>query len=181
MTMPPLISLAGMRFDRLVVIRRAGHNPRRQVLWLCGCDCGSETTVRGTDLRRSMVRSCGCLRDEKTRQRAVGRRGSAHPSFKHGRPSEYNAYRNAKDRCTRRRNHAWKRYGGRGIKFLFTSYEHWVSVLGPKPSPSHSVDRFPDNNGNYEPGNVRWATWTEQNRNKSQGLKLQPLQRKLIK
>lgn len=86
-------------------------------------------------------------------------------------PSEYNAYRNAIGRCTRENHHAWDRYGGRGI----TVCEEWLERnvgfwrffdhIGPKPSPELSLDRI-DNDGNYEPGNVRWATGSEQQQNK---------------
>jgi hypothetical protein len=75
----------------------------------------------------------------------------------------------AKQRCTNPNGAEFERYGGRGIKFLFDSVEtatRWVAaVLGPKPSRHHSIDRI-DNNRHYEPGNLRWATAAEQNRNK---------------
>lgn len=74
---------------------------------------------------------------------------------------EYTAYINAKHRCTNPKDPKWKDYGGRGIKFLFTSFEQWFAELGPRPGPLFSVDRK-DNNEGYEPGNVRWATKSEQ-------------------
>jgi len=75
------------------------------------------------------------------------------------------AYSSAKNRCNNTRNKNYYCYGGRGIKFLFTSLEQWVSELGPRPTPKHSVDRR-NNNGNYAPGNVRWATKKQQRKNK---------------
>lgn len=81
---------------------------------------------------------------------------------------EYQAWSQAKDRCTNPRSHAWENYGGRGIKFLFDSFEEWFAELGPRPEgvdkngqALYSVDRI-NNNGHYEPGNVRWATSKEQ-------------------
>lgn len=75
----------------------------------------------------------------------------------------------AKYRCTNPDSVSYKLYGGRGIQFLFESVEEaakWVIAnLGPRPTKKHSVDRI-DNSRHYEPGNLRWATATEQNRNK---------------
>jgi hypothetical protein len=73
------------------------------------------------------------------------------------------AYNQAQKRCANLNN---PNYGGRGIKFLFTSFEQFFAEVGAKPTPKHSLDRFPDNDGNYEPGNVRWATSSQQNKNK---------------
>src|ERR1700739_2277923 len=76
--------------------------------------------------------------------------------------TERRAYSDAKQRCTNRKNGGWPLYGGRGIKFLFGSFAEFYRHLGPKPTPKHTLDRFPDTNGNYEIGNVRWATIGQQ-------------------
>ena len=83
---------------------------------------------------------------------------------------EYAAWNAAKHRCTNPHNKQWKDYGGRGIKFLFTSFEQFIAELGPRPSPQHSLDRK-NNDGNYEHGNVRWATKAEQLGNRRNTLK----------
>jgi hypothetical protein len=70
---------------------------------------------------------------------------------------EYVAYQNAKRRCTGEKLPCYKDYGGRGIEFRFASFDEWFSELGLRPTPEHSVDRI-NPNGNYESGNVRWAT-----------------------
>jgi len=77
---------------------------------------------------------------------------------------EYKAYTDAKGRCTNPRSQAWHNYGGRGIRFLFASYEDFIKCVGPRPA-GLSLDRI-DNDSHYEPGNVRWATPSEQERNK---------------
>jgi hypothetical protein len=78
----------------------------------------------------------------------------------HERSPEYIAYFSARGRCMRNRE-----YKKRNIQFLFTSFTQWVKALGKRPSPSHSVDRI-DDDGPYAPDNVRWATWSEQMRNR---------------
>ena len=79
---------------------------------------------------------------------------------------EHEAYMSAKSRCTDPNMVCWLHYGGRGIRFLFKSFEEFFQELGLRPTPQHSVDRFPNSDGNYEKGNVRWATKTEQNLNR---------------
>lgn len=77
------------------------------------------------------------------------------------RRAEYRAYHHAKNRCNNPKDKGYKYYGGRGIEFRFTSFEEFIAHIGPRPSPKHSLDRI-DNDGHYEPGNVRWATKEEQ-------------------
>lgn len=74
---------------------------------------------------------------------------------------EYRTYEGAKQRCVNPNAPSFENYGGRGIEFRFTSFEQFFSELGNRPSPQHSVDRI-NNDGHYEPGNVRWATRAEQ-------------------
>lgn len=74
--------------------------------------------------------------------------------------------RGAKNRCQNSNNKSYGRYGGRGIEWRFDSFLHFFETVGPRPSPKHSLDRI-DNNGHYEPGNVRWSTTYEQGRNRS--------------
>lgn len=76
--------------------------------------------------------------------------------------SESNAYYSAKSRCQNPTNAHYRDYGERGIEFRFTSLQEFMQCIGRKPTAKHTVDRFPDNNGHYEPGNVRWATYKEQ-------------------
>ena len=79
--------------------------------------------------------------------------------------AEQQAYRNARNRCTNPNHEHWRNYGGRGIEFRFTSFNHFLEHVGHRPTPSHSLDRI-NNEGHYEPGNIRWATPEQQYTNK---------------
>jgi hypothetical protein len=70
---------------------------------------------------------------------------------------EYKVFTEAKQRCTNPNSWSWHLYGGRGIKFKFKNFAEFFVAVGLRPSSRHQIDRFPDNNGNYEAGNVRWA------------------------
>lgn len=74
-------------------------------------------------------------------------------------------FQGMKQRCNNPNNAKYKNYGGRGIRVEFQSASELLAELGPRPSPEHTVDRYPDRNGNYKKGNVRWATKSEQCRN----------------
>jgi hypothetical protein len=71
------------------------------------------------------------------------------------------------DRCTKEKRDSYKHYGGRGITVCehWNEFENFFADMGPKPSPEHEIDRYPNNDGNYEPGNCRWATRTQQTNN----------------
>lgn len=162
-----LVDLTGQIFGRLTVIRRgpragAGKSAR----WICRCACGTEKEYGSDDLRGGTTRSCGCLRRELLRQSMKLKRKTAKfigANIKHGLSGtpEYCAYRTAKNRCTRPTDPQYADYGARGIRFLFDGPERLVGEIGLRPSPRYSLDRI-NVNGNYEPGNVRWATAQEQ-------------------
>ncbi len=87
---------------------------------------------------------------------------------------EYKAWRAAIDRCTLPHHQAWENYGGRGIRVCdrwLESFEAFLADVGPRPGKDYSLDRK-ENDGHYEPGNVRWATLAEQNRNRRDSVKL---------
>lgn len=152
--------LTGQTFGRLRVVSYAGG---RYYRWNCQCDCGNKVAITGANLRGGVTKSCGCLHKEASI--------AAHTTHGEGSTpggtvtSEYRTYLLAKARCTNPTDHAFKDYGGRGIEFHFKSYEHFLATVGRKPSPRHTLDRV-DVNGHYEPGNVRWATWHQQQRNR---------------
>lgn len=156
------IDITGQKFGRLSVIELAEKRPNCKI-YACLCDCGQTKKVRMGNLRSGHIKSCGCLNSEL----------SAARQLKHGRrhTPEYQAWAGAKQRCTNPNVERYPEYGGRGIRFLFTSFEQFFAELGEKPFPKnkYSIDRK-NPNGNYEPGNVRWATAVQQRNNQRRSI-----------
>ena len=150
--------LVGKKFGRLIVVLFNGIGTNRNAMWLCSCVCGGSAVVSTNSLTSGNTRSCGCLHKEFT---STGKAGTKHGGY--GTP-EYRAYSTAKQRCCNPDNENYPAYGGRGIEFNFVSFEEFYQELGNKPSSKYSLDRI-NNDGNYEIGNVRWATKSEQCRN----------------
>lgn len=158
--------LTDQTFGRLTACEIVGYDAHRQSIWACICACGNPEIVRV--LRGNLIRlhtqSCGCLKIERVIQR--NRQHIRHGFSRAGWVTpEYAAYHNAKYRCTNPQAGNFTDYGGRGIKFLFESFEQFIEHIGRKPSPELELDRI-DNNGHYETGNVRWADRSTQINNR---------------
>lgn len=158
----------GNKFGRLTVLSAASKGEKGKINWLCRCECGNVKIVPGRYLRKGRVRSCGCLRAEEATKVLVGNRLGRN-SIRDGRSSfpEYRPWRSMISRCRNKKATDFHLYGGRGVKVC----ERWKDFLlflddvGKRPSKAHSLDRI-DVDGDYEPGNVRWATWAEQASNR---------------
>lgn len=149
------------RFTAQWFVGKKGHN----AYWLCLCSCGNLRIVAASNLLKPKhSTSCGCLKHEQLLQRST-----IHGHARFGRlSSEYHSWQGLKARCTNPKDEKWKHYGGRGIKVCaqwMQSFETFLADVGPKPSRRHLLDRI-NNNGNYEPGNCRWATASQSNLNR---------------
>lgn len=108
--------------------------------------------------------------------RQVGLLNRKHGEGQGRRTPEYRAWDSLRDRCLNRRSPRYADYGGRGIAVCTRwrdSYENFLADVGRRPSAQHTLDRFPNNDGNYEPGNVRWATKKEQASNRRNNVRLE--------
>jgi hypothetical protein len=152
-------NLIGQRFGRLRVIGYEGKNKRLNSLWACARDCGETRVLTTGQLRSGHTRSCGCSKQDWAKTGGQNRR--------HGkaRSREYQIWAGMIRRCTDPKSHAYANHGGRGIHVCQRWRESFAAFLedvGTRPSLLHSLDRFPDPDGDHEPGNVRWATTKEQ-------------------
>ena len=167
MARPLKEDLTGKRFGRLFVDRRNG-SAKGQALWFCKCDCGTELNVAGSHLRRGNTKSCGCWRREAP---VINKTTHGHGSHKPLRRSRlYLVWNAMKQRCHNPNQHHYHRYGGRGITVCDEwrqSFAAFYRDMGDPPNDGQrwTLDRIDVNKG-YEPGNVRWATYSEQQRNK---------------
>lgn len=86
----------------------------------------------------------------------------------------YHSWAGMKSRCNNPADNNYYLYGARGISVhpAFNTFKGFIEHVGPRPSSEHSIDRFPNKDGNYEPGNVRWATVQEQARNKRNNIEV---------
>lgn len=147
-----MINLTRQRFNSLFVLAQSPRKDKRgHSFWEVLCDCGNRKVVRIDALRLGQS-SCGCLRGEQLRTHGA-----------HGTP-EYRSYRSAMNRCTNPRSPSYPEYGGRGIRFMFSSFQEFRDHIGQRPR-GYSLDRI-NNDGNYEPGNVRWASRKTQANNR---------------
>ena len=152
---------AGQKYGLLTAQWPCGKTPRGMVVWFCSCDCGELTRVAYGNLQSGHTTSCGCQKKGNNGYKKHGQSAAS----KGGRNPEYYSYSCAKERCTNQNNHNYPRYGAIGVKFLFPSFEAFFSELGPRPKGT-TCDRWPDPYGNYQPGNVRWATALQQRHNR---------------
>jgi len=158
------IDMRGRVYGRLTVVGPAPKRNCAALYWLCECQCGKRTEINGTNLRLGLTKSCGCLNQENR-----CRRDNKITKHGHSGSLTYASWTAMRSRCRRRKNKDWHRYGGAGITVCERwrdSFENFLADMGERPSRRHTLDRYPDPAGDYEPTNCRWATHAEQSSNK---------------
>lgn len=162
------VDLSGRRFGKLLVIAyshetRDKHNVN--IYWSWECDCGERGVSRYSSLitrKKTCCRACS--------NAAAALKRTIHGYAKKDRSySMYTSWVGMRQRCSNPNNQAFENYGGRGIRVCaeWDSFDRFLRDVGPSPGAGFSLDRI-NNSGNYEPGNVRWATKKEQQRNRRQ-------------
>lgn len=157
--MCPIKNIKGLVSGRLTVIRPHGRH-KGTFSWECQCECGNTAIVKTSLLTRKIKKSCGCLSKD----------GTVRANYKNGlwNTREHAIWIGMIARCHNPEHRYYKNYGGRGIKVCDRwrfSLSAFVEDMGRVPE-GHQLDRFPNNNGDYEPGNCRWTTPKQNNRNR---------------
>jgi hypothetical protein len=167
--------LVGKRFGRLTVVRFLGSKTSNRTnktshWWLCECDCGATKELKTAYLTRNdrPTRSCGCIQSECV-IKANTIHGGTSKFLEYGKYL-YNLWRNIKQKCYDANSISYKNYGGRGINMYrewiddYPTFEKWVVENLGHRLEGYSLDRI-NNNGNYEPGNLRWVDRSAQENN----------------
>ena len=149
------LELTGQRFGRLVAVKRLESDRRGAARWLCQCDCGGTSTPYTNNLRRGMSKSCGCLQAEKAKQGPTTHGQSGTPLHR--------KWEGMRQRCSREAHISYRYYGGKGIRVCdewqtFEPFRDWSLENGYVEGLS--IDRI-DPDGDYEPGNCRYITMSE--------------------
>lgn len=153
------------RFGRWAVLELLGSDDKGHSICRCRCDCGETRVTRASSLLSGSSVSCGCQRADSAAKQ--GKKNTTHgQSRRSGKTSAYTRWKSMMQRCYDQNCRAFPDYGGRGIGVheLWHDFSVYFAATG-EPPLGLTLDRI-DNDGNYEPGNWRWATKSEQAHNR---------------
>src|SRR3990167_6439811 len=155
-----------VKYGSWTVIGQALPGNDRHRRLLCRCDCGNIKAVNFRYLKNNKSTQCKSCANAKNSLHVKPGYGPLNGNFRHGktRTIEYQLLSGMIQRCMNPKRHKYSNYGGRGIKVCdrwLDSFEAFLADVGQRPSHDLTLDRI-DNDGNYEPGNVRWATAKQQ-------------------
>jgi hypothetical protein len=174
----PFKDITGKKVGRLTALSFVKRE-NKITYWSYQCDCGNVKTIASGDVGNAYgkTNSCGCKRVETRKMNCEKIRDSriniVHGHCKRGQTTRtYSTWQGMKRRCHYVNDAEYHNYGGRGIKVCdrwLNSFDNFLADMGEKPL-NLTLERI-DVNGNYEPNNCKWATWTEQSFNKRNSLK----------
>jgi hypothetical protein len=149
------------RYGRMIAVEFVTRDVRSNQKWRMICDCGTKPVCLAFGVKSGRILSCGCLQKEKT--------AALFRTHGMSRSTEYHIWDAMIQRCTNPKANKFRLYGGRGIKVCERwrkDFQKFFDDMGPRPAKT-SIDRYPNRNGDYQPGNCRWATAKQQNNNTS--------------
>ena len=163
----------GQKFNRLTAVEfaewRYFKSGKRQQVWWFLCECGTRIKGQINNAVTGHTKSCGCGEKENLRALMEVRTTHGH-SGRHPHPL-YTVWCSMRQRCCDVNHKQYPDWGGRGIKILWTRYEDFYRDMSPGYQPGLTIERI-NNDGNYEPGNCKWATYKEQNLNRRSNRKI---------
>ena len=170
--MRKLIDRIGLKFDRLTIIEELEsikYKTKTERRFKCKCNCGNTTIVCYGNLVNGSIKSCGCL----SKELLISRNKIIKVKHSECNTPTYISHKSMLARCDNPNNPDYKNYGGRGINYdesfkTYIGFRKYLieSGIGLRPSLEYSLDRYPDNDKGYIPGNIRWATMKIQQNNR---------------
>lgn len=164
----PKKNIIDKKYGRLTVLEPIGHTNNRTIVYKCLCDCGNIHHASTNSLTQYVIKSCGCLKKERI---------DSKPFKTHGMTGSriYKTYQGMIARCYKPNNRSYCRYGAVGIEVCERwreSFENFYEDVKEGYADNLTLDRHPNQKGNYAPDNFRWATYQQQSENKKNTIHL---------
>lgn len=162
------VDVSNQKFGKLTAVSFSHMDKHKKSIWIFNCDCGQTKVCGVSDVKAGKIVSCGCRKRENAIANQKLPKMTSGPKVKHSKcgTSEYNIWKSMRQRCLNPKSIDYPLYGGRGIKICssWDDFNVFISDMGSKPTPNHSIDRI-NNDLDYCKDNCRWATAFEQRMN----------------